>query len=96
MHTAQLCSNHARSVRDQSWSGAKHLQALTRKVQHGDFACLIYVIGRTDAQTVQPAAAIDPFYAEQVTIAKAAGVQFFCLTTDIKPTGILPLEWKRL
>ena len=76
--------------------GTKHLQSLIRKVNSGDRACLVYLIGRTDAKTVVPASEIDPVYAEQVKLAKDAGVQFFCLTTDINPQGILPIHWKRL
>ena len=73
--------------------GAKHLKVLTRKVKGGDRAGLVYVIGRTDATTVVPAVDIDPNYANEVKKAKKAGVDFYCLTTNITTQGIFPLSF---
>lgn len=77
--------------------GARHLGALARMVQQGHRAVLLYLVGRTDAQSVTVAADIDPAYAKAFTDARAAGVKVLAYGTRIAPQGAtlgagLPLE----
>jgi len=68
--------------------GAKHLAELSREVSAGNRAVMLYLIQRTDCQTFDLAADIDPTYASAFAAARAAGVEVICIGTNISPQGI--------
>lgn len=65
--------------------GARHLCALARMAQQGHRAVLLYLVGRTDAQSVTVAADIDPTYARAFAQAQAAGVEVLAYGTRLTP-----------
>ena len=76
--------------------GARHLQALSRRVQAGERAVLAYVVQRMDCADFALAADIDPAYARAFDAARAAGVEAICLVCrvgldEIRIAGALPI-----
>lgn len=70
--------------------GAKHLAELADMARQGHRAVLLYLVQRTDAQSVTLAADIDPTYATAMTAAQAAGVEVIAIGTQISPQGVTP------
>ncbi len=68
--------------------GTKHLGELTKMVQQGHRAVMLYLVQRTDCQRFQLAADIDPAYAAAFVIAQTAGVERLIYTTNISPQKI--------
>lgn len=60
--------------------GSKHLQELTKLVQQGARAAVVYVIQRNDKDTFHYAHHIDPDYARYAQTARENGVEFFCFS----------------
>ena len=71
--------------------GAKHLRTLTERVQAGDRAVQLYVLSRSDLDTVTPARTIDPAYGRALDDAVAAGVEVLALRTRVTRAGVEPL-----
>ncbi|MFT6168991.1 MAG: sugar fermentation stimulation protein A [Celeribacter sp.] len=69
--------------------GAKHLGELIKRVQVGDRAVMLYLIGRDDCDRFAPAADIDPHYAAAEIAAKDAGVEIMVLRTRASPEEIM-------
>ncbi len=65
--------------------GVKHLGELSRAVSEGYHAIMAYVIQMERVEDVTPNVATHPAYAEAVEQAKAAGVEFLYLQTQVKP-----------
>ncbi len=59
--------------------GRRHLYALAEAVASGDAAALCFLVQRSDAREVAPAASIDPAYARALGEAAAAGVAIYAL-----------------
>lgn len=77
--------------------GTKHLRELTRLVEDGGKAMLIYAVQHTGASRVRPADHIDPAYGAALRAARTAGVRVLALGADIRDSGIslvrvLPVE----
>jgi len=68
--------------------GTKHLGELTNMVQQGHRAVMLYLVQRTDCQSFQLAADIDPAYARAFASAQTAGVERLIYTTRISPEEI--------
>lgn len=68
--------------------GTKHLAELQSMVTKGHRAMMLYLVQRTDAQTVTLAPDIDPTYAAAFDAARAAGVEVMALGCDITPDAI--------
>ena len=68
--------------------GAKHLAELSQMAQTGARAVMLYLVQRTDAQSMTLAADIDPAYAEASAQARATGVEILAHSTHITPKGI--------
>lgn len=68
--------------------GAKHLGELIKRVQVGDRAVMLYLIGRDDCDRFAPAADIDPHYAAAEIAAKDAGVEIMVLGTRASPEEV--------
>jgi sugar fermentation stimulation protein A len=68
--------------------GAKHLGELIKRVQVGDRAVMLYLIGRDDCDRFAPAADIDPHYAAAEIAAKDAGVEIMVLRTRASPEEV--------
>lgn len=68
--------------------GAKHLAELAQMAQQGHRAVMLYLVQRTDCGGFSLAQDIDPVYSAAYRDAKAAGVETFCLGTNISPQGI--------
>lgn len=68
--------------------GAKHLQELSAMSTLGHRAIMLYLVQRTDCKSFTLAGDIDPNYAVSYAAAKTAGVEIFCLGTNISTQGI--------
>jgi sugar fermentation stimulation protein A len=68
--------------------GARHLDALTRVVQNGGRAVMLYLVQRTDCSRFALAADIDPAYGAAHARAARAGVETLCFGTHITLLGI--------
>ncbi len=68
--------------------GAKHLAELTRMVQDGHRAIMLYLVQRTDCTRFALADDIDPAYAAAYATARRAGVETLCIGTHITPQTI--------
>jgi sugar fermentation stimulation protein A len=66
----------------------KHLKELTRMVELGDRAVMLFVIQRTDCDRFAAAADLDPAYATGLTAAAAAGVEVLCYDCDLSEQEI--------
>jgi sugar fermentation stimulation protein A len=67
----------------------KHVQALTRRVQAGDDAALVFCVQHTGIRRVSPAARIHPEYARAITAARAAGVAVRAYGCSLSPSEIV-------
>lgn len=78
--------------------GTKHLGELHQMVTAGHRAMMLYLVQRTDAQTVTLARDIDPTYAAAFDVAQAAGVEVLAYDCQISPEAIdigAPLPFQR-
>jgi len=71
-----------------SQRGAKHLRELTRMVQQGYRAVLLFCVQRADAEVVEPARDIDPVYADTLATAVQQGVEVLAYRAQLSPTEI--------
>jgi len=69
--------------------GAKHLRELTRAVQSGDRAALVFAVLRSDAEALAPADDIDPVYGEELRRAARAGVEILPWRGRVTPQEIV-------
>lgn len=69
--------------------GRKHLEALTRVVQGGERAVLLYLVSRADIDVVRPADDIDPAYGTALRAAAAAGVEVLAVRAVISSTEVV-------
>ena len=65
--------------------GTKHLGELAAQAARGDRAVMLYLVQRTDCETVALAADIDPAYA---AAARVAGIEVLAYGTRISPDGV--------
>ncbi len=63
--------------------GQKHLRNLIEAVDEGNRAVILYLIQRSDAAYFEPAADIDPDYAEALVRAQSAGVEVLAYGTHV-------------
>ena len=68
--------------------GARHLATLQASVASGSKAAMLYVMNRTDCDSLAIAADIDPAYGRAFEAARAGGVEMLCHGIRIAPTGI--------
>ncbi|PIE10812.1 MAG: DNA/RNA nuclease SfsA [Rhodobacterales bacterium] len=68
--------------------GLKHLEELSRVVQDGGRAVMLYLVQRTDCGRFRLAADLDPAYATGFERARAAGVEVLCYGTQIDREGV--------
>lgn len=68
--------------------GLRHLEELAEVARTGQRAVMLFLVQRTDCQTVTLAADIDPAYAEAYAAARAAGVETLCLGCRISPESV--------
>lgn len=68
--------------------GTKHLGELTKMVQQGHRAVMLYLVQRTGCDRFQLAADIDPKYAQASESAKKNGVECLIYSTCISPDEI--------
>jgi sugar fermentation stimulation protein A len=75
----------------------RHLKELTRMVELGDRAVMLFVIQRADCRVFAPAADLDPAYAAGLSAAAAAGVEVLCYDCDLSFNEIRiarPVPWR--
>jgi len=68
--------------------GAKHLGELTEMVSRGHRAVQLFLVARSDCQSMKIAADLDPTYAQALARAVQAGVEMICYDTTISPQGV--------
>lgn len=68
--------------------GQKHLRELMELVKQGHEAEIVFVVQRTDCRSFQPAAHIDPDYANLLAEAVNAGVIVRVLAVQVTPEGL--------
>ena len=68
--------------------GAKHMEELARMATQGHRAIVLYLVQRSDAQSVSIARDIDPTYAQSLSVAHAQGVEVMAIGTAISPDSI--------
>lgn len=68
--------------------GLKHLEELTRVVQDGGRAVMLYLVQRTDCSRFRLAADLDPAYARGFDAARDSGVEVLCYGTEITTAGV--------
>lgn len=68
--------------------GKRHAHALTKLVQKGAGAGILFVCQRPDAKQFAPMWNRDPKFAEALLHAKKSGVKVWCITTKISETDI--------
>ena len=68
--------------------GAKHLDELSEVAKTGARAVMLYLVQRTDCREFSLAGDIDPAYEAAFRAARAAGVETFCLGTNISPQSV--------
>jgi sugar fermentation stimulation protein A len=66
----------------------RHLKELTRMVELGDRAVMLFVIQRMDCDRFAAAADLDPAYAAGLSAAAAAGVEVLCYDCDLSTQEI--------
>ena len=69
--------------------GRKHLRELSAMVAAGDRAAMLFVVQRSDADSVAPADLIDPKYGAALREAAAAGVEILAYRADVSPDEIV-------
>lgn len=72
--------------------GAKHLAELTRVVETGDRAVMLFLSPRPDGRLFRPARDIDPVYATELVSARDAGVELLCYSCTVSATGLYPAD----
>ena len=68
--------------------GTKHLNELTRLVEEGNRAIIFFLVQRMDATHFEPAAAIDPLYADTLAKAAKSGVEILVYQAEVSPEAI--------
>ena len=68
--------------------GTKHLGELTKMVEQGHRAIMLYLVQRTDCDRFALAADIDPAYAAAFDLARQSGVERLVYATHISPEGV--------
>ncbi len=68
--------------------GTKHLQELSDMVNDGHRSVMIYLVQRSDCTFFNVASDIDPTYADALIKAKEKGVEAYCYSCTITPSGI--------
>lgn len=68
--------------------GLKHLSELSARVAAGERAVQFFLVSRDDVDAFEPAADIDPAYAEGLREAAAAGVELLAWTVRVEPDSI--------
>ena len=75
----------------------KHLRELTREVEGGARAVMLYVIQRTDCELFDTAPDLDPAYAAGLIDAAGRGVEVLCYGCDISSEAVRlvrPIPWR--
>jgi sugar fermentation stimulation protein A len=69
--------------------GRRHLEVLMRLRAQGARSVLLFVVQRADCESVEPAADIDPAYAETLRLAHRRGVEVLALRARVSPSRIV-------
>lgn len=68
--------------------GLKHLEELTRVVEKGDRAAMLFVVQRPEGRVFRPADDIDPDYGAGLRRAAAAGVEVLVYRAEVSPERV--------
>lgn len=69
--------------------GRRHLEHLAARVHDGERAALLFIVQRSDADSVAPADDIDPTYGVALRAAVAAGVEVHAWSVEVTPEALL-------
>jgi sugar fermentation stimulation protein A len=75
----------------------KHLKELSREVEAGARAVMLFVVQRTDCAEFDTAADLDPAYAAGLIEAASRGVEILCYGCDISCDAVRlgrPMPWR--
>ncbi len=72
--------------------GAKHLAEMSKEVERGNRAVMLYVIQRNDGDRFAISGDLDPHYRAAFTNARIAGVEAFAIRCNVTPLGIDALD----
>ncbi len=75
--------------------GAKHLGELAAIARSDARAVMLFIVQRNDCRVFQPAADLDPGYAEALNVAVKAGVETLCYDCDVSLSEVVlrrPIE----
>ena len=68
--------------------GTRHLLELEKLLAEGRRAALIFCVQRADAERLEPAAAIDPVYAETLARVHGRGVTVLAYQAEVRPGAV--------
>jgi sugar fermentation stimulation protein A len=68
--------------------GLKHLEELTRRVEGGDRAAMLFVVQRPDGHVFRPADMFDPAYGQALRRAADAGVEVLVYRARVSPERV--------
>ncbi|WP_332065552.1 DNA/RNA nuclease SfsA [Bartonella sp. CB189] len=72
--------------------GARHLDELTKIVQQGKRAAMLYVIQREDCSSFAVCHDLDPIYGSKFDSALKSGVEFYAVKCHVSTEGIFPIH----
>ncbi|RMH64866.1 MAG: DNA/RNA nuclease SfsA [Calditrichaeota bacterium] len=72
--------------------GLKHLRELSRMVEQGHRAVMLYIVQRSDGVYFTTADEIDPAYGAGVRAARDAGVEVLCYRAEVSPRRLVVVE----
>ncbi len=72
--------------------GTRHLEELTKIVQQGKRAVMLYIIQREDCSAFTICRDLDPTYGRKFDLALESGVEFYAIKCQVSVEGIFPIQ----
>jgi sugar fermentation stimulation protein A len=68
--------------------GTRHVEGLTRAIERGGRAAVIFMVMRSDADSFRPNAKGDPRFSRALAVASAMGVEIYALSCRVTRRGV--------